>query len=202
MITIMPAHHVDGSGCYESKAIVLGVSAGGMDALKAIIPKLPKTLNFPIFIVQHIRKDSGDFLAEFLNKISEVTVQYVMDKEVITSGHVYIAPAGYHLLVERDYTLSLSMDEKVNFARPSIDVLFDSAALVYRDGLTAVVLTGANSDGTNGARMVKKYGGVVVVQDPATAEAPVMPQSVIDEGLADSVLALDDVASFLVSLIR
>lgn len=182
------------------KAIVIGVSSGGLQALKHIVPAIPEGYVFPILIVQHVREDSSDFLAEHLDELSKLHVQCATDKEDIKPGRVYIAPSGYHLLVERDFTLSLSMDEKVSFSRPSVDVLFESAAQAYGAGLTAIVLTGANSDGTAGAKSVKRYGGTVLVQDPSTAEASMMPRSVLDANLEDLVLDLDGVVEYLISM--
>lgn len=183
-----------------NKAIVIGVSSGGLQALKHIIPAIPEGYAIPILIVQHVRENSSDFLAEHLDELSKLHVKSVTDKEAVQLGSVYIAPAGYHLLVERDFTLSLSMDEKVSYSRPSVDVLFESAAQAYGAGLTGIVLTGANSDGTAGAKLVKRYGGTVLVQDPATADASMMPRSVLDANLADHIFDLDGVVDYLVSM--
>jgi two-component system chemotaxis response regulator CheB len=123
------------------------------------------------------------------------------DKQWIQPGKIYLAPADYHLLVEKG-EFNLSVDEAVRYSRPSVDVLFESAADAYGPALIAIVLTGANADGAQGARRVKKRGGVVIVQDPKTADAPEMPEAVIAAGAVDQILRLEDIAAFLVELCR
>jgi two-component system chemotaxis response regulator CheB len=117
--------------------------------------------------------------------------------ELIEAGRIYIAPANYHLLVERDRTLSLSIDAKVCYSRPSIDVLFETAAEVYRSGLIGIILTGANNDGTAGLRRIKKNDGLTIAQDPATAEVKRMPTSAIEENIVDRIVSLKKLSSFL-----
>ncbi len=125
-------------------------------------------------------------------------VKEAEEKEALAAGHVYVAPANYHLLVEKDRTLALSTEDKVNYSRPSIDVLFESAAEVFGRELAGVVLTGGNSDGTRGLRRIKSRGGLALVQDPASAEAPTMPQAAIDNCNVDHILSLADLARALV----
>lgn len=184
----------------NKKAIVIGVSAGGLAVMKTLIPALPKDFPLPIIIVQHVRESGGDYLARSLNENSELTVCCALDKTDIEVGHVYVAPADYHLLIERDCSFSLSSDDKVRYSRPSIDVLFESAADAYGDNLTAIILTGANSDGTKGAETIKKYGGLVIVQDPDTAEASMMPRSVVNAGIADEVFSIEGLIAYLLNL--
>ena len=154
------------------EAVVIGVSAGGMKALGALLPKLPQRPPYAVIIVQHVREGSDSFMADYLDRISTIHVMEADEKEIIRPGIAYMAPAGYHLLVEEDRTFSLSADPPVNFARPSIDVLFESAADAFEDRLVGIVLTGASSDGAEGlARIEAAGGGIAVVQDPETAEA-------------------------------
>jgi len=134
----------------DCTAIVMGVSAGGLAALTTILPNLSNHLGLPILIVQHLSPDSDDFLATHFNKICSLTVKEAEDKEAILNNTIYFAPANYHLMVEQDKTIALSTAERVQFSRPAIDVLFETAAEAYMDGLMGILLTGANSDGTRG----------------------------------------------------
>lgn len=181
--------------------VCIGCSMGGMDALKTIFGALPRDFSVPIAVVQHRYRTSDEGLPAFLRRHSKLNVVDTTDKEWIKPGTVYLAPANYHLLVERG-ELSLSVDEAVAYSRPSIDVLFESAADAYGPGVIGVVLTGANADGARGAARIKSRGGFVVVQDPATAESPAMPQAAIDATRVDRILPLDRVGPFLVELCR
>jgi two-component system chemotaxis response regulator CheB len=181
--------------------IAIGCSMGGMHALQVIFETLPATFPLPIAVVQHRYKTSNEGLPQFLRRHSQLNVVDTLDKQWIAPGTVYLAPANYHLLVERG-ELSLSVDEKVEYSRPSIDVLFESAALAYGSGVIGVVLTGANADGARGAAMIKKRGGFVIAQDPGTAESPAMPQAAIDATRVDRILPLDRIGPFLVELCR
>lgn len=186
----------------EYEAVVIGVSAGGMKALKIVLGGLREGFDLPIIIVQH-RLDSPDnFLVTYLDERSKKKVKEAEEKEEIEAGVVYIAPANYHLLIERDRSFSLSVDEQVCFARPSVDVLFESAATVYRGCLIAVVLTGANSDGSKGMQKIKELGGVTIAQNPESAESPFMPQAAIDSGAVDFILELDEITTFLQDLVE
>src|ERR1035437_2700739 len=153
------------------EAIVIGVSSGGLNVMKIMFSLLPKDFDTPIIIVQHIGPRSGSLLIKLLNDKSNLHIKEADEKEKIEHGIVYIAPPNYHLLIERNKTFSLTVDERVNFARPSIDVLFESAAEAYKNKLIGVILTGSNNDGTNGLKRIKEYGGLTIVQDPATAES-------------------------------
>jgi two-component system chemotaxis response regulator CheB len=143
----------------QYKAVVVGVSAGGLEALSTIIPGLPEDFPVPVVVVQHRRSDSDGFLAVHLDEQSRLNVKEADDKEPIRPGTVYLAPAGYHLLVEGDGTFALSLDDRVNHCRPSIDVLFDSAMDAYEDRVIGVVLTGSNQDGCEGLKRIKQSGG-------------------------------------------
>jgi two-component system chemotaxis response regulator CheB len=141
------------------EAVVIGASAGGMQALKAILPELPAPFYPPIAIVQHVNERSGNFLAEYLGTLSRLKVKEAEAREKLSSGSAYLAPAGYHLLIEPDRTFSLSVDPRVNYACPSIDVLFESAAETFGSTLIGVVLTGANADGARGLKKIRQRGG-------------------------------------------
>lgn len=179
------------------EAIVLGTSAGGFKALSAIVPELPAHYSLPVIVVQHMREDSDGFMTQHLNSLSAVLVKEAEDKEPIQPGILYIAPPGYHLLIEENRSFSLSVDPKVNYTRPSIDVLFDSAADVYEDRVIGVILTGANSDGSRGLGRIKERGGLAIAQDPASAEADYMPGEAINTTHIDHVLKLQEIGPFL-----
>ena len=183
------------------EVVVIGCSMGGMHALEVVLKSLPNDFTVPIAIVQHRYRSSNDTLPRFLSDHTTMKVVDAMDKQWIRPGEIYLAPANYHLLIERG-ELSLSVDERVAHSRPSVDVLFESAAHAYAASVIAVILTGANSDGALGAKRVKERGGFVVVQDPETAEAPQMPQAAIAAAAVDRILPLDRIGPFLVELCR
>ncbi|WP_207687602.1 chemotaxis protein CheB [Desulfonema limicola] len=181
----------------QYSAIVIGVSAGGMDALNIILSLLPKDFPVPIMIVQHISPVSDNYLVKFLDNACRIKVKEAGEKIKPEQGTAYIAPPNYHLLVETDKSLSLSVDEKVNFARPSVDVLFETAADAYGKNLIGIILTGANKDGSMGLKKIKKYKGLTIVQSPETAAADEMPKSAIAAVDVDFILPLNSIASFL-----
>jgi two-component system chemotaxis response regulator CheB len=183
------------------EGIVIGSSAGGLRALLILIKDLPRDFPLPIIIVQHLLDGNDSFLAEFLNEKAKITVKEADDKEPIQKGIVYIAPPGYHLLIEDDLTLSLSMDPRVNFSRPSIDVLFESAAFVYEERCIGIILTGASSDGSQGLKKIKTKGGLTLVQDPETAEYSTMPRSAIQTSAVDHISTIEEIADFLNSFV-
>jgi two-component system chemotaxis response regulator CheB len=154
--------------------VVIGTSLGGLHALQVVLGGLPRGFALPIVIVQHRGKHPDDGLSRLLRAHCGLKVSEPLDKERIDPGHVYVAPADYHLLVERGF-LALSTEAPVNYARPAIDVLFESAAQSYGGGVIGVVLTGANHDGAAGAARIQARGGRVLVQDPASAESGPMP---------------------------
>ena len=181
-------------------AIVIGSSTGGFYALKKIITSLPEGFSIPILIAQHISPNSDNFMAKYFDGLSHVLVKEADEKEPVLPGVVYIAPPNYHLLVEEDFTLTLSTEEKRNYARPSVDVLFESAAYAFGNKLIGVVLTGANQDGAKGLLTIKNFGGITIVQDPKEAEAYVMPQSALETANPDFVLSLSEIAQKLIDL--
>jgi two-component system chemotaxis response regulator CheB len=182
------------------RLVTIGASWGGLHALETILSGLAPAFRTPIVIAQHRSVDSGSgALGRMLSVRSGLDVCEAGDKDPIEPGRVYIAPSDYHLLVEPG-SFALSTDDLVQYSRPSIDVLFDSAADAYSGELAAVVLTGANADGAYGLQRVKRRGGVTIVQDPATAEKREMPDAAIATGAADHVLPLDRIASTLMEL--
>jgi len=158
--------------------IVLGTSAGGLKALQTVLAGLPSTFPLPIAMVVHRYRDSDDTLQTALQRHCALPVIEVEDKMPIQPGHVFVAPADYHLLVAPDY-FSLSIDEPVTYARPSVDVLFESAADVFEKRAVGVILTGLGQDGARGAAEIMNKGGKIIVQDPATAEYPMMPAATL-----------------------
>src|SRR5216684_8623954 len=177
--------------------IVVGCSLGGMRALEIILNILPKYIFVPIAVVQHLHRKSDEGLPAFLRRATHMHIVDAEDKQWIQPGKVYLAPADYHLLVEKG-EFNLSVDDAVRHSRPSVDVLFESAADAYGPALIGIVLTGANEDGSRGARRIKQRGGIVIAQDPKTAEAPTMPAGVIATGIVDQILRLEEIAAFLV----
>jgi len=178
--------------------IVVGTSMGGLRALQILLTKFPADFPVPLAVVQHRAKSSDDALSSFLQKWTRLRIHDAQDGELIKPGHVYLAPADYHLLVERG-RLTLSIEDPVQYSRPSIDVLFESAAEAYKSRLIGVVLTGANADGASGARKIKSRGGIVVVQDPETAEARAMPEAAIATAKVDRIMPISKIATFLIT---
>lgn len=179
------------------QAIVIGASAGALDALSAILPALPESFRLPVIVVVHVPPDKRSVLAELFQAKCRLSVREAEDKEPIVGGTVYFAPPDYHLLIETDRYLSLSSDEPVLFSRPSIDVLFESAADAYGPALMAIVLTGANQDGAKGMRAAVEAGGTAIVQDPKGAFATAMPEAAIEMCPTARVLSLSAIAAYL-----
>ncbi len=179
------------------RAVVMGASAGGMQALLSVLGRLPADYGLPEIAVQHLHPTDGGKLAALLDEKLALRVVEADDKQPTAPGCVYLAPAGYHLLLERDGSLSLSIDPKVNFSRPSIDVLFESAARACGEALIGVILSGANEDGAAGMALIKELGGVCIAQEPSTAESPVMPGTAIVQAKIDIVLAPEAIGELL-----
>ncbi len=184
----------------QYSAIVIGTSAGGMVALITLLAPLPEGFSIPIIIVQHVHPTQDDFMIENLNSKCSLTVKEANGCELIHPNHVYLAPPNYHLLIERDKTFSLSVDEKVNYSRPSINVLFESAVDAYTSGLVGIILTGANEDGAMGLKLIKENRGLAIVQDPDTAEYPFMPRAAIDMVKVDHILPLEGITDLLIEM--
>ena len=179
--------------------IVVGASLGGFHALEHLLGGLPQDFPLPVAIVQHRSSDSDDLLAILLKRKSNLPVTEAEDKQRIVPGQIYIAPANYHLLVEERH-FALSTQSPVEFARPSIDVLFESAADAFRERVVAVLLTGSNKDGAQGMARIKECGGLTLVQDPASAESVRMPEAAIEASEIDRVLPLSEIAGFLIDI--
>ncbi|MCF2490934.1 chemotaxis protein CheB [Dyadobacter sp. CY347] len=182
------------------KALLIGGSAGSLQVLFNLLPSLHHDLPFAMIVVLHRRHSADSALSELLATKSVLPTHEVEDKDVIRPGHIYLAPADYHLLVEKDETFSLDYSEKVNFSRPSIDVTFESAAEVYGSSLAALLLSGANEDGTKGLMYVKKMGGITLVQDPETAQMPYMPHYAMLHAVIDQVLNIRQMSHYINNL--
>jgi len=177
--------------------LILAGSAGSLSVIFNLLPSLKPHFPFAILLVLH-RKNSGDSsLPELLGIKTTVPVREVEDKDLIQPGTIYLAPADYHLLIEKERYFSLDYSEKINFSRPSIDVTFESAAEVYGSRLVAILLSGANEDGTLGLAAVKAAGGVMIAQDPLTAQMPVMPQRAITFNAIQSVLTPEQIGEYV-----
>ena len=174
--------------------VVVGTSTGGLKALQVLLSGLPADFPLPVVIVQHRGPGSDSGLCEFLHKFSSLPVAEPEDKEPVQPGRVYLAPRDYHLLVE-NRSFVLSTDQPVGFARPSIDVLFESAADDYREKVVGVILTGANRDGARGLAAIKSRGGTTVVESPFSAACPEMPEAALAQSRVDWMLSLPQIAA-------
>ena len=186
----------------QFRAVVIGSSAGGIHALSKVLSSFPKAFPIPIIIVQHLHPQSKSQLASILQTKTELHVKEADEKETVEAGTVYIAPPNYHLLIEIDESLSLSIEERVNYARPAVDVLFDSAIDVYHDKIIGIILTGANNDGAQGLKRIKQAGGYAVVQDPETAEVESMPRAACEACPVDKVLPLAEIGPYVLQLVN
>jgi len=182
------------------KAIVIGTSFGGLEALQIILPKLDSDFRLPVIVVLHIGEHDNLVFIRHMNSLCSLTVKEAENNEPISSGCIYFAPPNYHLLVEDNFSFTLSTEEKLNFSRPSIDILFESAAWVYTEYLIGVVLSGANSDGANGLKIIKEFGGTTIVQNPCSAIAPAMPRAALKTARPDFRLKLEEIAEKLIEL--
>lgn len=182
------------------EAIVVGASAGGVEALLSIFGDLPQGFGVPIIAVLHLPDERRSQLAEVFDRRISMPVLEARDKELIKPGTLYFAGPGYHLSVEHDHSLSLSQEDRVHHSRPAIDFLFASAADTYGCSLLAILLTGANQDGAGGLAHVKQQGGTTVVQDPTEARVAVMPRAALALHTPDHILSLSQIGSLLASL--
>jgi two-component system chemotaxis response regulator CheB len=179
--------------------VVVGTSWGGLAALRELISALPAGFGLPLVVVQHRHRQSDSLLASLLQDGTKLCVCEVEDKTPIVGGNVYIAPADYHLLIEEGH-FALSTDEPVRYSRPSIDVTFQAAADVYGSRSVGVVLTGANADGARGLQRIHDRGGLAIVQSPATAESPAMPEAALRAVPQARVLTIATIAETLAAL--
>lgn len=177
--------------------VVIGCSAGGFDSLQHILPALPENFPVPVVVVIHLPPDKDSFLAQAFDRRSKLEVKEAEDKESLVPGIVYFAPPGYHLLVEKDRTFSLSVEEPVHFSRPSIDVLFESVAAAYGPRALGLVLSGANADGAHGLKLLLEAGGCGLVEDPATAAYSAMPQAAFNLAQPQKALPIRELAQWL-----
>ncbi len=181
-------------------AVVMGGSAGSLGVFDAVLGALPEDYALPLLLVLHLPADDAGSFALHLAQVSRLPVVEPCDKQRIEGRHVYTAPANYHMLVERGGHVALSVDERVNWSRPSIDVLFESAAGAWGRELVAVILSGANADGAMGLLAVKAAGGHTLAQDPAGAASPLMPLAAIKVGAVDEILSPEGIALRLIEL--
>jgi two-component system chemotaxis response regulator CheB len=186
----------------EAKRIVaIGASSGGLEAVKMVLGGLPAAYPWPVLALLHASaRYGGSQLDRLLQRCCALPVHEAQPRQAACPGTVYVAPAGYHLLLERDLRFSLSVDEKVSYSRPSIDVLFDSVADACGAGAVGVILTGANDDGAGGLAAIRARGGLAIVQDPEEAQAPQMPQAALRIAGADQVLSLRAIGALLAML--
>lgn len=191
------------------KIVVVGTSLGGLQALQILLPSLPKSFPLPVAIVQHRHRDSKDSLSVFLQDYCALPITEAEDKEAIIPGRVYLAPPDYHLLIEEGH-FALSTEAAVCHARPSIDVLFESAADAYAEGVIGVILTGASHDGSQGLLKIQAQGGLAIIEEPTTAQSPTMPKAALaalqQQRVSNTVvtaywiLPLHDISPFLINL--
>lgn len=179
--------------------VVIGSSKGGMKALQTLLGFIPKTFRTPIVIVQHRDESYDETFVDILQKCTALKVKEAEDKDNINRGVIYIAPGGYHLMIEEDH-FALSTEEPVSYSRPSIDVLFESAAEEFGNKSIGIILTGMNKDGAEGLKKIKEAGGITIVQDPATANTPFMPKAAIDLLEPDFILPLNRIHQKIISL--
>jgi two-component system chemotaxis response regulator CheB len=179
--------------------IIIGGSWGGLHAVGEVLAGLPEDFDVPVLVVLHRGEGAGDGLADLLSRRGPLPVVEAEDKAELKGGCVRVAPPGYHALVERGH-VELSTEDQVRFSRPSIDVTLETAADAYGPGLVGVVLTGNNDDGAVGLAEVRRCGGVAIVQDPETAERPIMPAAALAAARPQVVAALESIAGHLVEL--
>ena len=184
----------------DFRVVIFGGSAGSLEVLLKILPKLKTPISFALVIVVHRKNSEDSTLEELIALKTTIPVREVEDKILLEPGSIYIAPSDYHLLFEKSNLLSLDTSEKVNYSRPSIDVAFESAAEVYGDLLTGILLSGANSDGTHGLNAIRQLGGITVVQNPETAEMPFMPQNAIASEKPDYIFNAEEIIQLIDSI--
>lgn len=184
----------------NQRVVIIGGSAGSLNALLQILPDLPVFKSYALVIVLH-RRGTDDLTLEGLIKLKAQTpVTIIEDKVELKSGFIYVAPSNYHLLFEKNNLFALDTSEKVNYSRPSIDVSFESAAEVYGSNLIGILLSGSNTDGTQGLKAIQNAGGIVIIQDPKSAEMPYMPSNAILNMTADYILNTEDILKFIIAI--
>ncbi len=191
------------SGCSEESAlkiVMLGGSSGALHPLACILGGLPDDFSLPVFVVNHLHADDNGGFAEYLGMLTSLSVIEPCDKTPMEAGVVYVAPANYHMLLEADGLISLSVDEKVNWSRPSIDVFFESAAVARGEDIVGIILSGANADGARGMMAIRQAGGLTIAQSPDEAESPTMPLAAINTGAVCEVLRADEIVKRLLGI--
>ncbi|MFC1222528.1 chemotaxis protein CheB [Pedobacter sp. BG31] len=184
-------------GSASCEALIIGGSAGSLDVLLEIFPALRSDISFPIVLVVHRKPSNESLLTDLLKSRTTLAVGEAEEKEFLTPGKVFIAPADYHMLIEEDQSISLDYSEKINYSRPSIDVTFQSAAEVFKEKLACILLSGSNSDGVEGLKCVNSFGGKVVIQNPDTAIMPYMPQQAALNVVPNVILDSHDMADYI-----
>lgn len=185
---------------FDCKVLIIGGSAGSLEVLMRIFPQLTLISSFAIVIVLHRKSTEDSLLEELFALKTKIPVKEVEDKVKLQPGFIYIAPSDYHLLFEKNDLLSLDISEKVNYSRPSIDVSFESAAEIYGSSLVAILLSGANADGTQGLIEVKKAGGTIIVQKPEDSKMPFMPQNAVTHTSPDYILDEKEILKLISTL--
>lgn len=184
----------------QYQAIVIGTSAGGLQVLTSLFETLPPDYPIPVIVTQHRANEQTHLFEEVLQYKCKIQIKQADEKEDILPGRIYTAPAGYHLLIERNRIFSLASDVPVKFSMPSIDVLFESAAVTYKNRLIGIILTGANDDGAAGIQRIKELQGMTIAQDPTEAQFPAMPRAAVSTGKVDAVWKIDQIRKFLLEL--
>lgn len=183
------------------KVVIIGGSAGSLEVILRVLPMLDNIDPIVILLILHRRNSDDTVLEELLRMKSGLKVEEIEDKTPLKTGRIYVAPADYHLLIEKDMLFSLDVSEKVNYSRPSIDVGFESAAAVFGSKLVAILLSGANGDGTKGLIAVKQNHGIAIIQSPETAEVPYMPAFALKHITPDHVMTPSEIGSFIKELV-
>jgi len=181
-------------------AIVIGSSAGGLYVLISLLKELSVDYPLPIILIQHRSNENTEMFEEVLQHSCKMKIKQADEKENVIPGIIYVAPPGYHLLIEQDRSFSLSSDGPVKFSMPSIDVTFESAAEVYKRALVGIILTGASDDGATGIKTIKQNKGLTIAQDPNEAQFPFMPRAAIETGGVDMIWPIKNIQQFLLEL--
>lgn len=181
----------------KCKLLLIGGSAGSLEVLMAILPKLKAIKNFSIVIILHRKSAEDSALEDLIALKTIIPLGKIEDKEIMKAGFIYVAPSDYHLLFEKNKQFSLDVSEKVNYSRPSIDVSFESAAIAFGKKCTAILLSGANADGTSGLKAIQNVGGKVIIQNPENAIMAFMPQNAFSTITPDYVLEVDEILEYI-----
>lgn len=184
-----------------SHLVVIGGSAGSLHVMLSMVAQLKSNANVSIVFIMHRKAAADDLLTPLLQSRTKWPVIEISDKDPLLVQTIYVAPADYHVLIEKDFTFSLDVSEKIHFCRPAIDITFESAADLFRHSATGILLSGANADGVEGLIYLKARGGICMVQDPQTAEVPYMPKQAIEKVAIDGIIRPDEIATYINSLI-